>query len=235
VLEARGVHKAYGRHQVLRGANLAVKSGQLTAVVGENGSGKSTLLKIPAGALAADRGNVWLTGTIGYCPQDLVLNENLTVDQHLRYFAAAYRLPTLQRGGTLVDMLGFGQLRRHVVGALSGGTRQKLNLTLALLHDPDVLLLDEPYQGFDWETEHSGTQPSGATSHSGSPGPPRSPSPASSSSRSAPAPAGITDSVGRRDEGDLSSYPGVLLRDHAQRARRDPPRTRHRPGASSVS
>ena len=152
VLEARGVHKAYGRHQVLRGANLAVKSGQLTAVVGENGSGKSTLLKILAGALAADRGNVWLTGTIGYCPQDPVLNENLTVDQHLRYFAAAYRLPTLQRGGTLVDMLGFGQFRRHVVGALSGGTRQKLNLTLALLHDPGVLLLDEPYQGFDWET-----------------------------------------------------------------------------------
>ena len=152
VLEARAVHKAFGRHQVLRGANVAVKSGQLTAVVGENGSGKSTLLKILAGALAADRGNVWLTGTIGYCPQDPVLNENLTVDQHLRYFAAAYRLPTLQRGGTLVDMLGFGQSRRHVVGALSGGTRQKLNLTLALLHDPGVLLLDEPYQGFDWET-----------------------------------------------------------------------------------
>jgi len=152
VLEARAVHKAFGRHQVLRGANLAVKSGQLTAVVGENGSGKSTLLKILAGALAADRGNVWLSGTIGYCPQDPVLNENLTVDQHLRYFAAAYRLPTLQRAGTLVDMLGFGQFRRHVVGALSGGTRQKLNLTLALLHDPDVLLLDEPYQGFDWET-----------------------------------------------------------------------------------
>jgi ABC-2 type transport system ATP-binding protein len=152
VLEARGVHKAYGRHKILRGADLAVKPGQLVAVVGENGSGKSTLLKILAGSLAADRGDVWLTGTIGYCPQDPVLNENLTVSQHLRYFAAAYRLPAPHRADTLLAMLGFGQFRHHVVGALSGGTRQKLNLTLALLHDPDVLLLDEPYQGFDWET-----------------------------------------------------------------------------------
>jgi ABC-type multidrug transport system ATPase subunit len=81
-----------------------------------------------------------------------VLNDNLTVDQHLRYFAAAYRLRTLHRADVLADMLGFGHFRHHVAGTLSGGTRQKLNLTLALLHDPDVLLLDEPYQGFDWET-----------------------------------------------------------------------------------
>src|SRR5215472_15978855 len=133
VLEARGVHKAYGRHKVLRGADLAVKPGQLAAVVGENGSGKSTLLQILAGSLAADRGDVCLAGTIGYCPQDPVLNENLTVDQHLRYFAAAYRLTALHRADALVDMLGFGQFRHHVVGALSDGTRQKLNLTLALL------------------------------------------------------------------------------------------------------
>jgi ABC-type multidrug transport system ATPase subunit len=152
VIEARDLHKAYGRQQVLRGADLAVKPGQLVAVVGENGSGKSTLLKILAGSMAADRGDVWLTGTFGYCPQDPVLNENLTVDQHLRYFAAANRLPGLQHADALMDMLGFGQFRHQVVGALSGGTRQKLNLTLALLHDPDVLLLDEPYQGFDWET-----------------------------------------------------------------------------------
>jgi ABC-type multidrug transport system ATPase subunit len=121
-------------------------------VVGENGAGKSTLLKILAGELAADRGEVRLGGSIGYCPQDPVVNENLTVDQHLRYFAAAYRLASLRRADALVDLLRFGQFRKHAVGALSGGTRQKLNLTLALLHDPDVLLLDEPYQGFDWET-----------------------------------------------------------------------------------
>ena len=152
VLEARDVSKAYRRHQVLRGVDLTVWPGQLVAVVGENGSGKSTLLKILAGTLAADRGRVRRCGTLGYCPQDPVLNESLTVGQHLRYFAAARRLSSLARAGELMDLLGYEQYRSQVAGELSGGTRQKLNLTLALLHDPDVLLLDEPYQGFDWET-----------------------------------------------------------------------------------
>ena len=152
VLEARDVHKAYGRHRVLNGAGLEVTAGQLVAVVGENGSGKSTLLRILAGTLAADRGEVRVTGTLGYCPQDPVVNDNLTVGQHLRYFAAARRLASLERADELMDLLRFGQFKDQAAGALSGGTRQKLNLTLALLHDPDVLLLDEPYQGFDWET-----------------------------------------------------------------------------------
>jgi ABC-2 type transport system ATP-binding protein len=152
LLEARDVRKSYGRHPVLRGVDLAAGPGQLVAVVGENGAGKSTLLKILAGTLAADAGTVQLAGTLGYCPQDPILNDNLTVEAHLRYFAAAYRLPSLDRASELASQLGYAQERREPAGALSGGTRQKLNLTLALMHDPDVLLLDEPYQGFDWET-----------------------------------------------------------------------------------
>jgi ABC-type multidrug transport system ATPase subunit len=132
--------------------DLSVRPGQLVAVVGENGAGKSTLLKILAGTLAADSGQVRLAGTLGYCPQDPVLNDNLTVAQHLRYFAAARRLPSLRRAEDLVRQLGYEQSHGQVAGELSGGTRQKLNLTLALAHDPGVLLLDEPYQGFDWET-----------------------------------------------------------------------------------
>jgi ABC-type multidrug transport system ATPase subunit len=152
VLEARQVRKAYRGHRVLRGVDLAVRPGQLVGVVGETGAGKSTLLKILAGTLGADGGEVRLTGTLGYCPQDPVLNDNLTVAQHLRYFAAARRLPSLHRAEDLVRRLGYEQSRDQVAGELSGGTRQKLNLTLALAHDPAVLLLDEPYQGFDWET-----------------------------------------------------------------------------------
>jgi ABC-2 type transport system ATP-binding protein len=152
VLEATGITKAYGRHRVLHGADLAIEPGQLAGVVGENGSGKSTLLKILAGTIAADSGQVRLAGTLGYCPQAPVLSDSLTVGQHLRYFAAARRLPSLDRAGDLLAALGYEQYRETAAGALSGGTRQKLNLTLALLHDPDVLLLDEPYQGFDWET-----------------------------------------------------------------------------------
>jgi ABC-type multidrug transport system ATPase subunit len=151
-LEAAGIHKSYRKHAVLRGADLTVAPGTLTAVVGENGAGKSTLLKILAGTLAADRGTVTLPGSLGYCPQEPVLNAALTVEQHLRYFAAARRLPDTARGGELVGLLGYERYLHTAAGELSGGTRQKLNLTLALLHDPDVLLLDEPYQGFDWET-----------------------------------------------------------------------------------
>ncbi|WP_042410503.1 ABC transporter ATP-binding protein [Streptacidiphilus carbonis] len=151
-LRARELHKSYGRHRVLRGADLTVAPGELAGVVGENGAGKSTLLQILAGTLAADQGTVELGGTLGYCPQQPVLSDSLTVAQHLQYFAAAFRLPDLRRGEELLDRLGFRQYRDRTVGELSGGTRQKLNLTLALLHEPDVLLLDEPYQGFDWET-----------------------------------------------------------------------------------
>ncbi|MFD4261314.1 ABC transporter ATP-binding protein [Streptomyces sp. NPDC058534] len=152
VLRARDLHKAYGAHRVLRGADLSVAPGQLVAVVGENGAGKSTLLKALAGTLALDRGEVSLSGTLGYCPQEPVLSGSLTVGQHLDYFAAAHRLPDLDRGRELVRVLGYERYERSPAGELSGGTRQKLNLTLALLHEPEVLLLDEPYQGFDWET-----------------------------------------------------------------------------------
>ena len=152
VLEARGVSKSFGRHQVLAGVDLAVAAGEMTAVVGENGSGKSTLLRILAGDLRPDKGRVLTQGRVGYCPQATVLDDALTVDQHIRSFQAAYRIRDAERAEALIDVLGYGEFRHQAAGTLSGGTRQKLSLTLALLHQPAVLLLDEPYQGFDWET-----------------------------------------------------------------------------------
>ncbi|MFD7236586.1 ATP-binding cassette domain-containing protein [Streptomyces syringium] len=151
-LRMRDVHKAYGRRAVLRGADLTVSAGMLAGVVGENGSGKSTLLRIAVGQLTPDRGTVRRFSALGYCPQQAVVNDTLTVAQHLRLFQVAYRLPRLDRAWELVDLLGFGAERRTRAGELSGGTRQKLNLTLALMHDPPLLVLDEPYQGFDWDT-----------------------------------------------------------------------------------
>jgi ABC-type multidrug transport system ATPase subunit len=155
LLAAHGIAKAYGRMRrraVLRDVTFAVAPGTLVGVVGENGAGKSTLLRILAGALRPDRGRVALAGALGYCPQEAILNDALTVAQHLAYFAAAYGLRDLGRADALVERLAYGQYRDAPVAALSGGTKQKLNLTLALLHAPRVLLLDEPYQGFDWET-----------------------------------------------------------------------------------
>jgi ABC-type multidrug transport system ATPase subunit len=154
-LSAESIAKAYGhlrKHVVLRDISFTVAPGALVGVVGENGAGKSTLLKILAGELRPDRGRVALDGALGYCPQEVILNETLTVAQHLDYFAAAYGIRDLRRANELVEKLAYQQYRSTVVSELSGGTKQKLNLTLALMHDPQVLLLDEPYQGFDWET-----------------------------------------------------------------------------------
>ncbi|MEO7002148.1 MAG: ABC transporter ATP-binding protein, partial [Ktedonobacterales bacterium] len=150
LLEARNISKSYGRRQVLRDVGFRVAPGSLVGIVGENGAGKSTLLRILAGELRPRSGSVTVNGALGYCPQMVVLNDALTVAQHLDYFRAAYRIADTRRAYALVDQLGYRQYATTVVGALSGGTQQKLNLTLALMHDPVALLLDEPYQGFDW-------------------------------------------------------------------------------------
>ncbi|HTQ90233.1 MAG TPA: ABC transporter ATP-binding protein [Streptosporangiaceae bacterium] len=151
-LTARGISKAFGRRRVLAGVDLDVAPGELVAVVGENGTGKTTLLRILAGDLRPDAGIVETGGRPGYCPQTAVLDEALTVDQHVRYFQAAYGIGSLARAHELIERLAFADCRGQRAGTLSGGTRQKLSLTLALMHDPAVLLLDEPYQGFDWQT-----------------------------------------------------------------------------------
>jgi ABC-2 type transport system ATP-binding protein len=152
LLRAVNVTRSFGRHGVLRGVDLAVAPGTLVGIVGENGAGKSTLLRILAGELRPNGGTIARAGALGYCPQVVLLNDTLTVNQHLRYFAAAYNLTDLSYAEQLIATLGYQKYRTMPVGALSGGTKQKVNLTLALMHQPDVLLLDEPYQGFDWET-----------------------------------------------------------------------------------
>ncbi|MEU1478210.1 ABC transporter ATP-binding protein [Streptomyces sp. NPDC005760] len=151
-MEIRQVHHAYRRRVVLRGVDLRLRAGTLCGIVGENGAGKSTLLKILSGELRPTRGSVHHGGRFGYCPQHVVLNDALTVRQHLTFFRTAYRLTDVRHAEEIMDVLGLTGYADERAGVLSGGTRQKLNVTLALMHDPQVLLLDEPYQGFDWDT-----------------------------------------------------------------------------------
>ena len=149
-----GVRKRYGRREVLRGVSFELASAEIVAVVGENGSGKSTLLRIIAGMLAADAGTVRIDGRSGYCDQNAQLFPDLTVDEHFAYFARAYDLGPAWRetAAALLERFSFSRERATRVSRLSGGTTQKLHLALAVLHAPDVLILDEPYVAFDWQT-----------------------------------------------------------------------------------
>lgn len=162
VLRATGIEKTYGSGlpftastPVLTGANLEIVPGEIVGIVGENGSGKSTLMKILVGVLDADAGTLDRFGRIGWCPQESLLYDRLTVRETFRLFGTGYGLTSseIQTAMTrLAQRLGFEQYLDYRVDRLSGGNRQKVNLSIALMHDPDVLLLDEPYTGFDWET-----------------------------------------------------------------------------------
>ena len=151
-LVASGIAKSFGSKRVLRGVDLTVSSGEVVGLVGENGAGKTTLLRICAGLLQADAGRVTVSGRVGYCPQEPGLLDLLSADEHLVFFGAALglsRRASVTSGRELLEGFAFPTSDRSVSRSLSGGTRQKLNLALALLGDPAVLLLDEPYQGFD--------------------------------------------------------------------------------------
>ncbi len=151
-LDAVAITHSYGRRLVLDRVSLSVQAGEAVAIVGENGAGKSTLMRICAGLIRPDRGEVRLSGRVGYCPQIPGLFDLLNADEHLTLFAPALGLAgshVVREGRELLDELGFPVGDRSPARYLSGGSRQKLNLALALLGGPRILLLDEPYQGFD--------------------------------------------------------------------------------------
>jgi ABC-2 type transport system ATP-binding protein len=150
-----GIVKRFGNRLVLDDAELVLRPGEVVALVGENGVGKTSLLRVCAGLLAADAGTLERHGRIGYCPQQPALFDHLTACEHLILFGRALgldRASALREGDDLLTEFGFRGADGTVAKAMSGGSRQKLNLALALLGDPEVLLLDEPYQGFDHGT-----------------------------------------------------------------------------------
>jgi ABC-type multidrug transport system ATPase subunit len=162
VLRATGVEKTFDSRlpftrsvEVLTGADVELRAGEIVGIVGENGSGKSTLMQVLVGALEADAGTVERSGGVGWCPQEPLLYDRLTVAETFELFGRAYGMDGEaidEARERLADRLDFERFLDYRVDRLSGGNRQKVNLGVALMHDPDVLLLDEPYTGFDWET-----------------------------------------------------------------------------------
>ncbi|WP_106401195.1 ATP-binding cassette domain-containing protein [Actinocorallia populi] len=152
VLRLRGVSKSYRRRQVLKNVHLSLHAGEVAAIVGANGSGKSTLLNICAGLTRATSGTVERTARIGYAPQQDGVAPLLTPTEHFRLFGAVHRMghkKAVAIGTGLASRLGWRPREDVVASHLSGGTQQKLNVVLSELNRPELILLDEPYQGFD--------------------------------------------------------------------------------------
>jgi ABC-2 type transport system ATP-binding protein len=151
VLEARDLVKRFGEREALRRVSLSAERGELVAVIGPNGAGKTTLLTILAGIQKPDEGSVSRAPReIGWVPQQPALYSKLTVRENLELFARLEGVADPET--TVAGMLDFAALEDRAddqVGELSGGNRQRVNVAIGLLAEPDVLLLDEPSAALD--------------------------------------------------------------------------------------
>jgi ABC-2 type transport system ATP-binding protein len=150
-LAARDLVKRYGEREALRGVSLTAGPGELVAVIGPNGAGKTTLLSILAGIQKPDEGSVSVEPErVGWVPQQPAVYGKLTVAENLRLFARLERVPDPE--ATVDRMLELSDLRDRAhdqVSTLSGGNRQRVNIAIGLLAEPEVLLLDEPSSALD--------------------------------------------------------------------------------------
>jgi ABC-type multidrug transport system ATPase subunit len=153
VISARNLGRDFGSKRVLRGLDFDVQRGGFLVVTGPNGSGKSTLLSLCAGLLVPTAGELVVDaerGEIGYVAHEPLVYRELTALENLDLFGRLYRVPERrERVGMLLERFGLWEARRQRVSSFSRGMAQRLALCRALLHEPAMLLLDEPYASLD--------------------------------------------------------------------------------------
>ena len=149
LVHASSISKRYGARDALRDVTFSVADGEKVAVIGPNGAGKTTLLQILAGALAPSAGEVTV-GRVGWVPQHPALYSKLSVAENLRLFARLEKVADVNRTvTTMLEQTALADRSRDEVGRLSGGNRQRVNIAIGLVGDPEVLLLDEPSAALD--------------------------------------------------------------------------------------
>jgi ABC-type multidrug transport system ATPase subunit len=155
VIHARALEKRYGEKRILRGLDLDVEARDFLLVTGPNGSGKTTLLRLCAGLAAPTRGELELgveRRDLGYLAHEPLVYRELTALENLDLYGRLYRVPERrERIGMLLERFGLWDARHGRAGSFSRGMLQRLALCRALLHEPGLLILDEPYSGLDAE------------------------------------------------------------------------------------
>ena len=153
MISARGLSKRYGTKRVLDRLDLDVPRGGFTVVTGPNGSGKTTLLRLVAGLAAPSAGSLEVAvgrAELGYLAHEPLVYRELTAVENLDLYGRLYRVPERrERIGMLLERFGLWDARREPVSSFSRGMQQRLALCRALLHEPELLLLDEPFNALD--------------------------------------------------------------------------------------
>ena len=153
MIRARGLGKRYGEKRVLAGVELDLPRGGFLVVTGANGSGKTTLLRLCAGLAVPTEGELTVDApraTVGFLAHEPLVYRELTALENLELYGRLYRVPERrERIGMLLERFGLWEARRERVAAYSRGMTQRLALCRALLHDPALLVLDEPFTALD--------------------------------------------------------------------------------------
>ena len=162
IIEFSGVTKSYGPVKALAGVSFAVRRGEMFGIIGPDGAGKTTAIRIACGLLGADGGAIrvmghdpaaehrHITGAVGYLSQRFSLYGDLTIDENIAFFAEIHGVPGYRaRRDQLLEMTQLTAFRARRADRLSGGMKQKLSLACTLVHEPEILILDEPTTGVD--------------------------------------------------------------------------------------
>ena len=164
MIEIKDVTKSYGRHKVLQNVSFEIMEGELFGLLGPNGAGKSTLIDILTGIQSMDSGEIFINGKsiktdkveirkhLGLVPQDIALLEELNAVDNLEYFGGLYGLAGQELKSQiekLLEVAGLTDKKKEKVKNYSGGMKRRLNIAVAMLHNPSILILDEPTVGVD--------------------------------------------------------------------------------------